>query len=75
MICECNVCIQCFKTGYKHAINSAEASLTLNSFSCIYCKEPEYGSDKFNNHIKHLTRFVLKISLKNYLKSCFFSFL
>jgi hypothetical protein len=75
MICECNVCIECFITGYGHAINSAEASLTLNAFSCINCKEPEYGSDKFNDHIEHLTRLVFKISLKNYSKSCFFYFI
>ena len=61
MSCECNVCIECFKSGSIVAINSNEASLTLNAFSCIACKTPEYGSDTFLDHIEHLTRLVFSI--------------
>ena len=58
MSCESNVCIECFKRGYILAINSPEAQLTLNTFSCIACKMPEYGNEGFQAHLEHLTRLV-----------------
>ena len=61
MTCDCNLCIECFKDGYKGKINSPEASVSLNEFSCCMCKLPKHDPSNeslFQAHLEHLSRMV-----------------
>ena len=62
MSCNCNFCIDCFKDGYKVAINSAESLISLNAFSCIVCKEPKFNPKtkaQFQDHLDYLVLLVI----------------
>ena len=61
MFCECNICIECFKDGLKVAINSAEATISMNAFACLVCREPKYeptNKEIFQSHLDFLTLLV-----------------
>jgi hypothetical protein len=61
MNCKCNVCIFCFKDGFKVAINSSESLISMNAFSCLACKEPKFDPKNrslFQNHLDYLVLLV-----------------
>ena len=64
MTCKCSICIDCFKNGYKSAINSSESLISPNAFSCLICREPKFDPKNktiFQMHLDHLVLLVIFI--------------